>query len=307
MNDRKYRPNIVGPLILISAGVLLLLNQAGRLPWSVWSTLWRFWPVILILMGLEVLIGVSRSTALYIAGLIIAVVVLASVVVFAIYVGEQPVSSRPAAGTETVIESMHDADRGQIRLRFGLGTLEVGALTDSPNFVEGGIEYSRNSRQVEKLFRVGDGQAKFSLEARSQSIPFWTSRDIGEHWKLEFTTRIPLELEVVAGAGSVQMDLSKLKVTQLDVKGGAGQTSITFPAAAGSTTASVSSGVGQITVQIPDNVGAKIHVSKALAAVHVEGSRFVRSGDEYVSTNYQTAENKLNLEIKAAVGTIIIR
>jgi hypothetical protein len=307
MEKRGNRPSIVGPLILITAGILLLLNQAGRLPWGIWGTLWRFWPLIIVLIGIEVLLGAARSTPFYVGGLIVAVAVIVGVVLFAIYVGERPVGVRPPAGTEQVVEAMHDADSGQIKLVFALGTLDIGALGDSPSFVEGQVEYSRYSQPVQRLFRVREGKARFSLEARSRRVPFWLPGDATERWRLRFTPSIPLELEVDAGAGNVLLDLRDLKVTQLEVDGGAGRTDITFPAAAAFTRASVSAGVGDIIVHIPENVGARIRIDKALASVRVESARFSRSGDDYVSTNYHTAENKLELDLETAVGAITIR
>ncbi len=307
MNEKGYRPSIIGPLILITAGVLLLLNQAGRLPWTIWGTLWRFWPVIIILVGIEILVGVSRSTVVYVAGLIIAAAVLITVVVLALYISGRPVPPGPPARTERIVEPLRDADRGRIELDFALGTLEVGALGDSPNFVEGEIEYSRYSRSVAETYRVRDGLATFSLEARSRSMPFWLPGDAGEHWDLQFTPRIPLDVEVDAGAATAELDLKELQVTRLEFDGGVGRTKIVFPAAAGSTEASVSGGVGEITLQVPANVGARIQVDRALTAVRVENPRFVRSGDEYVSTNYETAENRLEMTVESAIGAIIIR
>jgi hypothetical protein len=192
-------------------------------------------------------------------------------------------------------------------LEFGLGALNVEALADSPNFVEGTVGYSRYSLPVEKGFRVREGQARFSLQARTRSIPLWLPGDAGEDWDLRFSTRIPLQLEVEIGAGNVRMNLRELKVTRLDVEGGAGRAFIRFPSAAALTEASISAGVGEITVQIPENVGARVRVSRALTAVRVENSRLTRSGDEYISTNYATAENKLELRVESAVGAIIIR
>jgi hypothetical protein len=308
MSERHHRPSLVGPLILIAAGILLLLNQTGRLPWSIWGTLWRFWPVILILVGLEVLIGASRSIAWYIVGLVIAVVVLAGIIGYAVYRGNQPSAPRPAVQTETVIEATQDADRGKITLKLGVGTLEVQGLADSPNFVEGTIEYGKYSLQAERSFRVRDGQAQFSLLGRSEPNTIWApGNNVGERWNLKFTPRIPLEMDVTAGVGSADIDLRELQVVQLEVSGGVGQTKVLFPAGAGLTKATVSSGVGEIIVEIPQDVGAKIKVSKGLTGVNVSSSRFTHSGDEYVSANYATAENKLDLEVKSGIGAITIQ
>ncbi len=307
MNAKHHRPSILGPLILISAGILLLLNQAGRLPWTIWGTLSRFWPVIIILVGIEILVGVSRSTVVYVAGLIIAAVVLVTVVILAAYISGRPVPPGPPARTERIVEKMRDADRGRIELDFAMGTLEVGALGDSQNFVEGEIEYSRYSQKVQEVYRVRDGEATLSLQSRSRSMPFWSPGAVGERWDLQFTPRIPLNLEVDVGAATTELDLTDLLVTRLEFDGGVGRTKILFPAAAGSTEASVSGGVGEITLQVPENVGARIRVDRALTAVRVESPRFVRSGDEYVSTNYATAENRLEMTVESAVGAIIIR
>jgi len=308
MGERRYRPSLVGPLILIAAGILLLLNQTGRLPWAVWGTLWRFWPVILVLIGLEVLIGVSRSTAWYIVGLVVAIVVLGSVITYAVYRSSEPSAPRPAVRTETVIQSTQDADRGRITLKFAVGALQVQSLTDSPNFVEGTIEYGQYSLEAERSFRVRDGQAQFSLAAKSEPSIIWTPGDnVGERWNLRFTPRIPLEMDITTGVGSADIDLRELKVVLLEVKGGVGQTKLFFPAEAGLTKATVDSGIGEVILEIPQDVGAKIKVFKGLSGVNVSSGRFVRSGDEYVSTNYATAENKLDLEVKSGIGAITIR
>jgi len=207
-----------------------------------------------------------------------------------------------------VIEATQDADRGKITLNLGVGTLEVQNLADSPNFVEGKIEYGQYSLQAERSFRVRDGQAQFSLLGRSEPNRIWTpGDDVGERWNLNFTPRIPLEMDVTTGVGSANVDLRELEVVQLEVKGGVGQTKVVFPAEAGFTRATVSSGVGEIIVEIPENVGARIKVSKGLSGVNISSSRFAHSGDEYVSVNYTTAENKLDLEVKSGIGAITIR
>ena len=44
------------PLVLIAAGVVLLLNTLGILPWDSWSEIGRFWPVLLVVFGLSILL-----------------------------------------------------------------------------------------------------------------------------------------------------------------------------------------------------------------------------------------------------------
>lgn len=56
--------DVVGAALLIFLGLMFLANNFGLLPWSVWGTLWRFWPVFLILAGLQMFMGDSRGVRL---------------------------------------------------------------------------------------------------------------------------------------------------------------------------------------------------------------------------------------------------
>jgi lysylphosphatidylglycerol synthetase-like protein (DUF2156 family) len=57
--QRKASGDIFAASLIILIGSVLLLNNFKILPWSIWSELWHFWPVILILAGLQMLTGKS--------------------------------------------------------------------------------------------------------------------------------------------------------------------------------------------------------------------------------------------------------
>ncbi len=84
MTERDYRHfdsgNFVWGTTLIIAGVLFLLNSFGVVPWEVWNSVWRFWPIVLVLWGIQVLLGGSSF-----ARAIITILTVASLVVVALY------------------------------------------------------------------------------------------------------------------------------------------------------------------------------------------------------------------------------
>jgi len=51
---RGYVP-IFG-LILIFLGVVFLLQSIGVIPWGLWHILWRFWPILIIIAGVAILL-----------------------------------------------------------------------------------------------------------------------------------------------------------------------------------------------------------------------------------------------------------
>lgn len=84
--DRGY----VGAFILIFIGTILLLNNLELLPWLVWNELWKFWPLIIILIGIQILLGkswlaralISLITLSTLAGVLIYVLVSSGLIVF---------------------------------------------------------------------------------------------------------------------------------------------------------------------------------------------------------------------------------
>jgi hypothetical protein len=68
---RRRPPSLFWPLLLISAGVLLLLSNLGYVPWSSWNVLWRLWPLLLIGLGIDALIGRRTTGGMIVSGLLI--------------------------------------------------------------------------------------------------------------------------------------------------------------------------------------------------------------------------------------------
>jgi multisubunit Na+/H+ antiporter MnhB subunit len=55
----KKKRDVVGAIILISLGIIFLLHNFSLLPPNFWNTIWLFWPVIFILLGLQQMSGNS--------------------------------------------------------------------------------------------------------------------------------------------------------------------------------------------------------------------------------------------------------
>ena len=57
MSAPARRGGLAGPILLIGFGLLLLLSNLGYISGSIWNILLRMWPVILIVAGIDLLIG----------------------------------------------------------------------------------------------------------------------------------------------------------------------------------------------------------------------------------------------------------
>ncbi len=299
MNTNTYRRSLVGPIILIGLGVILLLNNLGLLSWTIWETLFRLWPVILIAIGLDILIG-RRS----LWGSLLAAALALGIFGGAVWL----LAARPAAGqavtTEQISQPLGDAARAEVEIGFGVGQLRVSTMTDSKNLIEGTVALSR-SETILRDFEITGDTARFTLHSQGVPVlPFGGFGKLESGWQLKLNRDVPMTVSISTGVGESQIDLSELRATDVQVSTGVGQTVLTLPAS-GTVQADVNGGVGQTIIYIPAGMAARVDVQHGLGDVSVSGD-FTGEDGVYTSAGYGTAENRVDLEVNGGVGNIVI-
>lgn len=76
--------------------------------------------------------------------------------------------------------------------------------------------------------------------------------------------------------------------------------------AQGQVSSTINGGVGELIIQIPDGLPARIDVRTGLGNSQISGD-FVRDGTVYTSPGYDTAVDRLDLELRAGVGQVTVR
>lgn len=59
-HHHEQNENTTWGVLFIFAGIILLLNTFGIIPWEIWETLLHFWPVLIIIAGVQMILGGSR-------------------------------------------------------------------------------------------------------------------------------------------------------------------------------------------------------------------------------------------------------
>ena len=258
-------------LIVVVFGVLLLLQNLGYLDFlgiSVWQILW---PLALIGIGVGFLLG-SRGGK---------------------YVGE----SREFA------VDLEGSTEANIELNYGAGELRVTGGAPESNLLSGLFEGG-----LEEHVGRGDGPTRVRLSSRSAIYwPWQWSPAIRRRWTVRLTDQVPLELVVKTGASDCHLDLEALRVTRLHLESGASSTEVTLPARAGHTEVSGSSGAASVVFRVPEGVAARIHTHGGLASFTVNHRRFPREGGVYQSPDYETADNRIDLQFEMGLGSVDVR
>lgn len=177
------RPSLIGPLILITIGVLLLLANLGYLPFSFWEIAARFWPLILVLIGVEILFG-RRSWIGAIVILVVWVALIAGVLWLAFTQGAGVLPAR-ASMTEQITQSLGDIQSATVDLDVGASTVFVTALnSDTANLMEGKFSHNENTRIVKTY---SNGRLALKEQGAYSGFPaISTSR-----WDVAFYPQIP--------------------------------------------------------------------------------------------------------------------
>lgn len=285
-------------IFLLFLGVVFLLQTLNVLPWALWGTLWRFWPVLIIIIGLGILL--RRSNVWLVSLLILAI--LGACLGIAIW--QHGASLTGGVVTKSYSEPLNDIERAQIEIDFSAGSITIDSLSPtSPNFVEANSEV-RNSQQTMKVnFHQQDSEGQLYLSTVKQQ--FWGEGGI--RWEVNFTRNIPLSINIKSAASNMNLDFSKLKVTELRLDVDVGNYKVTMPSSSGTTHAYIEADVANIEVTIPDKVAARIQIDTGLSVSDIDESRFPQQGNYYVSPDFDSAQNRIELEIDSDVGRVQVR
>ena len=262
------RSSLFWGIVIVLAGVLLLLQQLYP-AFNFWAI---FGPLILILAGIWFLLGPSVFRRDY--------------------------------REETVSIPLEGAVEADIRFRHGAGSLRIGALMDGNELLSGTCVGG-----VDMNIHRHDDRVKARLRANPD---VWfgfpgTMGGRGLAWDIKLNRSVTLAIDIESGASEATIDLTDLKVSELQIQTGASSSDITLPAMAGFTRVMVKSGAAAVNLRIPQDVAARIYIQSGLAGISVDTNRFPQASGVYETPGYATAANKAEIRVETGVGSIDIR
>jgi len=290
-------------VFLILTGVLLLLNTTGRLGWDFWVELIWLWPMLLIALGLEKLLLATKAKNLaYVSSLILLLTVIWAWSSYA----KAPHEDEPSYTFDADFTQAYPLDSTMqalvAELDFGAGRLTVGATSDK---LFDGSFYSPRGRPRVSMDKEGSQAVVRVRSLRQQHVRWWPGRK-ENRWKIYLTDRLPLRLNVDCGAAKLKLDLSLLRVEQLDLDCGASEIDLTFGGKCTRVEASINCGVSEINIRIPHGAGLRIHRDTAISSFSTRGIDLVRRGSYRETRDFDSAPVQIKLEIDAGVSSFRI-
>ena len=207
--------------------------------------------------------------------------------------------NRPVEGEKASIP-LEGASSAYIKLEHAAGKLTLSPGAGPDEILNGtfgnGLSYKSH---------VEAGRLEVKIRTSQQPWTWWPGESLD--WDIHLNRDIPISLKIDSGASASFLDLSDLKVTELDIDTGASSTELRLPSNAGSTHVDIDTGASSFKVAIPEAVAANIRVKSGIASVNIN-PRFKRlDGGVYQSPDYSSAANRVDMTISAGVGSIDIK
>ncbi len=296
---RRPGPGIVFPLLLIYVGVILLLHTTQAFPGADWTLLWQLWPVVLVLIGVDIL---SRRAPVLVR-VILALVVVGVLVWGSVYL---VTTASPVEAARQVQQWQRGSiEEGAVAVDLGAGQLDVRVLGQGAD--EQGL-FARVDLESAQA-PIWDAEADPPQLRLSQS-GWWPRGGFAgtNDWRVWLSPRVSFRsLRINTGAGEDVLDLASLRVEDLKVNMGVGRIQCTLPGGGDSDAVwRFDTGIGSIDLRVPAEAPVRIKAHTALGSVNTHGD-LRQQGSYYLASGCQNAGSCITVEVNLAIGSIELR
>ena len=294
----RYAP--VWGILLLFLGIIFLLQNLNVLPWGLWGTLWHFWPVLIIIIGASILL---RYHNVWLVSTLILAMLFACLGITVWQYGASPPAEKI---TTAYSEPLGSLEQAQIEIDFSGGSLTMDSLPyGSLDFVEAGSGMRNGDKGVTVEFRRRGSEGELHLSLERGRWEFWSK---GENsWQVRFNRNIPLTLDVKSAASNVHLDLSQLQLTELAMDVDLANYMVKVPSSTGSVHVYIDADLSNLEITIPDGVAVKLMADADLSILKVDESRFPRKGDYYVSQDFASAKNRVEIELDCDLSRVQVK
>lgn len=317
----KYERIIWGVVLLFVGGVLLLENL--NVIEFYWRNVWGFWPIFLIIGGVNLLLNRNGSQIGSIVSLAILIITLA----FLFIKGQERPEHRSWMGfwKDKNIDADIDWDHKDIEdgkfegvqfaeafnaadtikktilnLSGGGTSFKLSDATDS--LFEASVNRKRGNFSLTKTTSDSTNTLTFKMnDKRRNGKDSWSFNSGGNEVDVRINTAPLWTMNLTMGAGELDFDLTKFKIRTLNFDGGAADLKIKIGDLLPIADVNVKTGVANVEIKVPQGSGCRIKTHTGLASKDFKG--FVKKDDGYYETpNYNTSKNKVFIKLDGGLS-----
>lgn len=316
----KFERIIWGVLLLFVGGVLLLDNL--NIIDFYWRSVWGFWPVFLIIAGVNMLLNKNGSQM----GSIISLGVLVITLCFLFVRGQQKpdnwrfwnkIHDGDIENFEDFENAVEDIDQSHskhfsetfvaadsakhtvLNISGGGAVFKLENATDS--LFEANVKDKRGSFSLTKMDTDSATTLSFKMGGDKKGKNNWNFNSGGNDVGISLNTKPIWNINFSMGAGELDFDLQDYKVRTLNFEGGAADVNLKIGTLLPIADVNVKTGVANVEIKVPAASGCRITTNTGLTSKDFKG--FTKISDNvYETPNYKTSKNKIFVKLDGGLS-----
>lgn len=300
-------------VILISIGVLLLLNTTGAVDFGFWRWIGKLWPVILIAIGVEKIFSSSQSSNVRNLAWLSPIIIV-GVVSYAVVAGQRDDNSNTwsdgwqwnwedsgdePTSTHSWSEPFNsEAKRVRLSLDMSGGRLTVRAGSDAGNVL---VARASSRGDKPKTSSVLSADGVYEIEVVQRDKPDHRGRD---QWIMKVTDSLPIDLQIEGGASRMRLDMSALKVESLDLDAGAADVDIVIGSLVPAMKCDINCGAAAADITIPITAGLRLYREGVVSRLSDNNLELIDRGEFSETEGYSDSAVRIEMHIKSALSSL---
>lgn len=294
--------------LFISIGILILMNNLGSLTIDL-NEYWKYWPLVLILIGASFLFNNVwlKSFFAAVSGIILAIALFSFFSATFTFIG-----SRFIINDNGVHVDFDNGDYDTARYSW---PYETGVKKAEFNFKGGAGEFNIEDT-TSKLFEAATKGLpdnyilSVSNSEDAATVNFKMKKKIvlndnrgGNKADIKLNTTPVWDMNFKLGAAGVFFDLSPYKVNNIAMNMGAAKVKVKLGDKNDKTNFNIDAGVSSLTIEVPDSAGCQINEHVSLSSKNFKGFKRI-SSNEYRTSNFDKSSKKIYIKIKSGVSSV---
>lgn len=297
-------------LIFIFAGSLIVLENFGIIDFQ-WTSIWRFWPLLLILGGANMLLDRNNSSW----GAVVMSILTIAALSFVTWTGmksepDYTVSwmwneSNKKEGSYKSFEFKETrSNERYAELHIAGGGTSFSIKDTSSSLLTASVKSRDNGYSLKKL--VKDSIAILNLRLPGSSNG--DDSNIDSHTKINIALNpdVIWDLKVQTGASSANCDMTNFKLRKFDFASGASKLKLKLGQPLDRSEVNIDAGVSSITIMIPKDAACSVSSDSGLSSLDTDDLNKIAE-NVFQSPDYSTAKTRFTIKLSGGLTSFSIK
>jgi hypothetical protein len=300
-------------IVLISVGIVLMLNVTGIVDWRIWLYYINFWPLIIILIGFKLILSVNKNyqnIVLIFQTLLFIVVVFGGVVYF--QANKQSILNDATTDFNKNISDINTDNSTLLKydFKFAFGKFNI-TDTDNVNaeLISLSGSYNENFAAPQLTSRIDNNTNTIAFTQTQRGFNMFSLNSAINEYNLVLKNKNTSEIKIELGAGDLNMLLKDIYVNDLVQNIGAGNAEINIEESSMINNIEISVGAGKSTLIIPKDYSYIVDYQIGAGSIVFDDSIVGGLGNKannVKSNNYSDNTKIINITANIGAGQVII-